>query len=346
MDLKLVENMRSLALVGATGLVGREFLELLTERKIKIPKIKLLASSASEGEVLQSMGDELPVEILDENSFEEIDVAFFSVPTSVCKKFIPHALSAGAIVIDDSSAFRMQDDVPLVVPQVNGAVLRGFESGIVAVPNCTTTPLAMCLKPIAEEYGLKRVVVSTYQAVSGAGKEAFEELTQQTKALMNGTSVEINAFPRRIAFNCLPKIGPMEENGDSEEEAKIGRELRKILELPNLKVTATAVRVPTFCGHALSVNVELEESFDSATEIRTLLEGFDGVKVLDKPEADIYPTIEDCVKSDFTLVGRIRRDSTVPSGLNLWVVADNLRKGAALNALECLSTLYGYRQLN
>ncbi|MCB0416748.1 MAG: aspartate-semialdehyde dehydrogenase [Bdellovibrionaceae bacterium] len=341
-----LEKIESLAIVGATGLVGKEFLEILEDHKVAIPKLKFLASKRSAGEYIRHQGKEHLVEELAEDSFNGIEVAFFSVPKEVSARYIPSAVNAGATVIDDSNLYRMEPGVPLVVPQVNGESLKHFEGKILTTPNCSTTPLAMCLKPLLDNYGVSRVVASTYQAVSGAGQSAFDELSKQTIQLMNGNSPDVKVFPHRIAFNCLPQIGSVLENGNTDEEEKVIRELRKILETPNLKVSATAVRVPTFCGHGLSVNVELENDFGSVDEIRELLEGFPGIRVVDNPASHIYPTNIECVKSNYTFVGRIRRDQSVPSGINFWVIADNLRKGAALNVLETLESLYSYRSLH
>lgn len=339
---RYLEKINSLALVGATGLVGREFIDLLDEYKIRIPKLKLLASENSLGEFMTVGGQDHGVEQLGPSSFNGVDVAFFTVPSSVSRQFIPGAVEQGCTVVDDSSLYRLQPGVPLIVPQVNGEVLKNFKGGILTTPNCTTTPLAMVLKPLQDTLGLSRVVVSTYQSVSGAGRRALEELSSQTQALMNGQTIESQVFPHRIAFNCLPMIGGKLENGNSEEEEKVIGELRKILDLPNLRVSATAIRVPTFGGHGLSANIEFEKDFESIEAIREVLEGFPGVRVIDRPDSHIYPTNEQCIKVNETLVGRIRVDRSVPSGINLWIVSDNLRKGAALNALEILDTLYGY----
>lgn len=340
---KHLEKIKSLAIVGATGLVGREFLDLLDEYKIRIPKVKLLASERSVGMNLEVNGELQPVEVLDKGSFKGIEVAFFSATKAISKAYIPSAVEAGALVVDDSSLYRLDKSVPLVVPQVNGESLSGFKGLIMATPNCTTTPLAVCLKPLQEAYGLKRVVVSTYQAVTGAGSRAAEELSHQTAALMNGQDPKVEVFPQRIAFNCLPMVGEVQENGNTDEEEKIIHELRKILGLTSLKIASTAIRVPTFVGHGLSVNVELEKDFDDIKRVRELLESSPGVRVVDQPAHGIFPTNEVCTKSNETFVGRVRRDSSVPYGLNLWVMTDNLRKGAALNVLETLDVLYGYR---
>lgn len=335
-----------LAIVGATGLVGQEMLDLMSEYKIHIPKVKLLASQSSAGQTMTVNGIEQEVEILKEDSFKGIDVAFFSVPNDVTRKFVPAAIKAGALVIDDSSTYRLDPNVALIVPEVNGAVLRDFSGSIISVPNCTTTPLVMALKPLEENYGIERVVVSTYQSVSGAGKEAYEELSQQTASLLNGQEVEAKVFPHRIAFNLIPQIGEAGINGNTSEEEKIIKESRKILDLPELRVASTAIRVPTFFGHGLSVNVELQEDFGTIENVREILDAFPGVKVLDNPSNSIYPTNVESTGTDYTFIGRIRRDSSVPFGLNFWVIADNLRKGAALNALQCVETLYRYRRMS
>ncbi len=338
-----LEKIRSVAVVGATGLVGQEFLEILAENRIKFQKLRLLASEDSAGDWLEVGDYSAPVEVLTPESFQGVDVAFFSVPVDITRKYVPKAVEAGAIVVDDSSAYRMIPDVPLVVPQVNGNLLASFGGKVIATPNCTVTPLALALKPLADKFGIQRVVVSTYQSVSGAGKRAYDELAHQTAALLNGGSEEPEVFPHPIAFNCLPLIGDVDEDGVSEEERKVECELKKILELPRLQVTATAVRVPTFCGHGLSVNVQLRDDFDSIDEIREMMDAFAGLKVLDQPAGNIYPTNREASGSDATFVGRIRRDESVASGVNFWVIADNLRKGSALNVLECLDTLYSTR---
>jgi len=339
-------SVQSLAIVGATGLVGREFLSILSENGIRIPRVKLLASERSVGELIEFLDDDLVVEALTPESFEGIEVALFSLPIGATRKYVPLAVEAGTLVIDDSSTFRMEEDVPLVVPEINAAILRDFDGKIVATPNCSTTPVAMCLKPLSDTYGVKRVVISTYQSVSGAGARAYEELSRQTIALLNGAVEEGEVFAHRIAFNCLPQIGGALENGNCDEEEKVGRELRKILDLPDLRVSATTVRVPTFCGHGVSVNVELEQDFSNIDLVRELLDGFPGLKVLDEPKNQIYPTNVEAIGSDLTLVGRIRRDTSVDAGLNFWTITDNLRKGAALNSLQILDVVYNYRRMS
>jgi len=342
-----LESIRSLAVVGATGLVGTELLELLNERKIRIADLRLLASAESAGETV-NLGnvEELQVNELNVNSFKGVEVAFFSVPNEVTEKYVPQAVKAGALVIDDSSTYRLDNNVPLVVPEVNPQVLRTFTGQIISTPNCTVTPLVLALKPLLDEFGLKRIVVSTYQSVSGAGRAAYEELSIQTAALLNGQHQQAEIFPHRIAFNCLPQIGSELANGNTTEEEKMVRETRKILELPSLPISAMCVRVPTFFGHGMSVNVELTKEFANETEIRELLNSAPGLKVLDKPSHQIYPTCVEAAGSDYTFVGRIKRDHSVKSGLNFWVITDNIRKGAALNALQIIDTLYKYRRMS
>jgi len=346
MKLTHLEGIESFAIVGATGLVGQEMLDLLCEQKIKFPKLKLLASEHSVGEKIDFGGEEIEVEELTSESFKDVEVAFFSVPNDVTQKYVPKAVDSGCLVIDDSSVYRQKPELGLIVPEINGALLKDYSEKIISVPNCTTTPLVLALKPLEDQYGIERVVVSSYQSVSGAGRKAFEELSMQTAALLNGKEVEISAFPHRIAFNCIPEIGNVLDNGNTSEEEKVIQETRKILELPDLNISSTAVRVPTFSGHGLSVNVELNNDFKSIEEVRELWDKFSGLKVIDNPSHHIYPTNVECSGSDYTFIGRARRDSSVKSGLNFWVITDNLRKGAALNALQILDVLYKYRRMS
>ncbi len=351
MAFRNLEAIGSLALVGATGVVGREFLTILAEHKIRIPNLRLLASEESAGTSLAVGDAELIVDELNERSFEGVEVAFFSVPAAVTRQYVPRAVEAGCIVVDDSSCFRLERGVPLVVPEINGALLKDFEGRIITTPNCSATPVVLSLKPLQDRYGIKRVVISTYQSVSGAGRRAVDELSRQAALLLSGKPSprersSIDVFPHRIAFNCLPLIGLATENGDSDEETKIVKELRKILENPSLLVSATAVRVPTFCGHGASVNVELEGELDRMEIVTELLNSFPGMRVVDKPAGSIYATNVEASGSDDVFVSRIRRDYSVRSGLNYWVMTDNLRKGAALNALQILDTLYTYRRMS
>ncbi len=341
-----LKKIKSFAIVGATGLVGEECLKILDEFKVRFERLKLLASSRSIGKTLSFGSSELAVEELVDSSFNGVEAAFFSVPKPITKKFVPIALSSGCVVVDDSNCYRMKNDVPLVVPEVNKNALSNSSRKLISTPNCTTTPLALALKPLHDKFELKRLVVSTYQSVSGAGRRATNELSKQCSSLLNGIDIEPEVFPHRIAFNCIPRIGDILENGYSEEEEKVGNELRKILSIKDLRVSVTAVRVPTFFCHALSANIEFFKPFGSVEEIRELLDNFPGLKVLDKPSSDIYPTNREASGSDFTFIGRIRRDYTVESGINIWVVSDNLRKGAALNALQCLDAYYSFTFLN
>lgn len=341
-----LEKIRSLAVVGATGLVGQQFVTLLNENKIKIQRVKLLASEDSIGARLELLGHTEYVEVLDDDSFNGVEVAFFSVPDDITRDYVPRAAKAGCLVVDDSSVYRMEKETLLVVPEINGILLRDFQGQILSTPNCTVTPLVLCLKPILDRYGIDRVVVSTYQSVSGAGKAALEEFSKQAISLLSGRPEEPRMLPHRLAFNCIPQVGEILENGSCEEEEKVVRETRKILGDNSLQISASTVRVPTFCGHGLSVNVALKKDFSSVEEIREILNSFPGVRVLDQPKSHIYPTNVECIGSDRTMVGRIRRDFSVPSGLNFWVITDNLRKGAALNAMEILEVLYNYRNSN
>jgi aspartate-semialdehyde dehydrogenase len=328
------------AVAGATGAVGREMISVLCERGLPLEDIRLLASSRSAGSEIDVEGTPVVVEELKPDSFEGIDIALFSAGGSVSKEFAPHAVEAGSIVIDNSSAFRMADEIPLIVPEVNGGLLRkqlrDLPAGrgmIIANPNCSTIQLAVVLKPLLDAVGLKRVVVSTYQSVSGAGQKGLDELWDQSLAIFNQSDVEVKKFPHQIAFNCIPHIDDFEDNGYTKEEMKVVRESRKILGKADLRITATAVRVPVFYSHSESVNVETETPL-SAEAARALLQGSPGVVVLDKPAERTYPLATAATGTDATFVGRIRQDESIENGLNFWVVADNIRKGAALNAVQ------------
>jgi aspartate-semialdehyde dehydrogenase len=329
----------NVAVVGATGAVGEQMREVLEERQFPVGELRLLASERSAGQFLPFDGKQLRVEILNENSFEDIDIGLFSAGGSVSAKFAPLAVAAGAVVVDNTSHFRMDPDVPLVVPEVNAKEIAGYERrGVVANPNCSTIQMVVALKPIHDAARIKRVVVSTYQSVSGAGRRAMEELSQQVGALFNGKDVRKEKFPHQIAFNCIPHIDVFMEGGYTKEEWKMINETRKILAEPTLPVTATTVRVPVFCSHSESVNVETLVKL-SAAEAKKILREAPGVIVADEPENNVYPMAIDATGKDATYVGRIREDDSVPNGLNLWVVADNLRKGAALNAVQIAEIL-------
>jgi aspartate-semialdehyde dehydrogenase len=329
----------NVAIVGATGAVGEQMREVLEERKFPVGDLHLLASERSAGQFLQFQGHQRRVDVLNEHSFINIDVALFSAGGSVSAKFAPAAVSAGAVVVDNTACFRMAPDVPLVVPEVNASAIGDYKNRrIIANPNCSTIQMVVALKPIHEAARIKRVVVSTYQSVSGAGRQGIEELSEQVAALFNGKEVEKKKFPHQIAFNCIPHIDVFMEDGYTKEEWKMIHETRKILRAPSLAVTATTVRVPVFCSHSESVNVETEKKL-TAAQVKALLRQAPGVIVADEPENNLYPLALDATGKDATYVGRIREDHSVPNGINLWVVSDNLRKGAALNAVQIAEIL-------
>src|ERR1700726_365261 len=326
------------ALVGATGNVGREMLNILDERKFPADEVVALASRKSMG-VEVSYGDKtLKCKALDHYDFADVDICLMSAGSAVSKEWSPRIAAQGAVVIDNSSYWRYDADVPLVVPEVNPEALAGFRKrGIIANPNCSTAQLVVVLKPLHDRARIKRVVVATYQSVSGAGKDAMDELFSQTKAVYTAGAIVVKKFPRRIAFNLIPQIDAFMEDGFTREEWKMVAETKKILD-PRIKVVATCVRVPVFIGHSEAVNIEFEEPL-SADEARDILRAAPGVLVIDKHEPGGYITPYDDAGEDVTYVSRIRKDATVENGLVLWVVSDNLRKGAALNAsqiAECL----------
>ncbi|MFY4728842.1 aspartate-semialdehyde dehydrogenase [Nitrospira sp. BLG_2] len=327
------------AILGATGAVGKETLEILEERKFPLAGLRLFASKRSAGGVMTCQDKEWEVEELTESSsFEGVDLAFISATDAISKDYGQRLGAAGIAVIDDSAVFRMDDQVPLVVPEVNVAALRAMPKGIVSIPNCTTTPLVMALKPLHDAVGVKRVVVTTFQSVSGTGAAAMDELMDQTKDLLAFRDVTTKVYPYQIAFNLLPHIGSFNEGGNCSEEVKIERETRKILGMPGIRVTATTVRVPVLRCHSEAINVELERPL-KANEARAALAAMPGVIVYDDPVKKLYPMPLDATGKDEVYVGRVREDESIANGLNLWVVSDNLRKGAALNAIqiaECL----------
>lgn len=333
------KNSYNVAVVGATGAVGEQMREILEERLFPVGELRLLASERSAGQFLEFRGQRIRVDILDENAFEDIDIGLFSAGGSVSDKFVPLAVAAGGVVVDNTSRFRMEPDVPLVVPEINAQEIDRYKPrGIIANPNCSTIQMVVALKPIHDAARIRRVVVSTYQSVSGAGRRAMEELGQQAVALFNGKELKKEKFPHQIAFNCIPHIDTFVEGGYTKEEMKMIQETRKILGEPSLRITATAVRVPVFCGHSESVNIETERKL-TAAEVKAILREAPGVLLCDEPENNVYPMAIDAVGKDATLVGRIREDDSVPNGLNLWIAADNLRKGAALNAVQIAEIL-------
>ena len=321
-----------LAIVGATGLVGRTALKVLEEKKLPISEYEFFASKKSAGSTVKFLGKDYVVKELDEHSFDSgFDFAIFSAGGDVSKKFAPIAASKGCIVVDNSSAFRMDDNVPLVVPEVNPEDIKN-NHGIIANPNCSTIQAVVPLKPLDDKYKIKRIVYSTYQAVSGAGKNGVDDL----KNTLNG--LEPKKFPHSIANNCLPHIDVFLEDGYSKEELKMINETRKILHRPDLRVTATTVRVPVLNSHSESINVEFENDFN-LDELKELLANSPGVIVQDNPSANVYPLASNASGSDEVFVGRIRRDESIPFGINMLVVADNVRKGAASNAIQILESL-------
>jgi len=329
----------NVVVAGATGAVGNEMVEILEERNFPVKNLKLLASSRSVGKTITFKGEEIKVEELKEDSFKGIDIGLFSPGGAVSMKFAPIAAASGCVVIDNTSAFRMEPDIPLVVPEVNEHAIGGYKNrGIISNPNCSTIQMVVVLKPLHDYAKIKRVVVSTYQAVSGTGKKAIYELEQQVLALYNNRDIEIKVYPHQIAFNCLPHIDSFLENGYTKEEMKMVNETKKIMEDPNIQVTATTVRVPVFYGHSESVNVEFENEI-TPEKARELLEKAPGVKVVDDPSKNLYPLAIYAAGKDETFVGRIRKDDTVKYGLNMWIVADNIRKGAALNAVQIAEVL-------
>jgi len=329
----------NVAVVGATGAVGNEMIETLQHRKFPVRSLKLLASERSLGVSLSYKGEDVPVDVLKEDSFKGIQIGLFSAGGSISQKFAPIAATEGCVVIDNTSAFRMDPDVPLVVPEVNAHAIKDYgKKGIIANPNCSTIQMVVALKPLHDAARIKRIVVSTYQAVSGTGKKAIYELETQVRALFNNQDIEKKVYPHQIAFNCLPHIDVFLENGYTKEEMKMVNETKKIMEDETIQVTATTVRVPVFYGHSESVNIEFEKEL-TPEAARKLLTSAPGVKVVDDPKKNEYPLAIYAAGKDETFVGRIRKDESVKYGLNMWVVADNIRKGAALNAVQIAEIL-------
>ncbi|MEN8264050.1 MAG: aspartate-semialdehyde dehydrogenase [Nitrospirota bacterium] len=325
------------AVVGATGAVGNEMISVLEERNFPVEKLRLFASERSEGKTLDYHDQPVTVEILTDKVFNGIDIALFSAGGDRSREFAPAAAKAGCVVVDNSSAWRMDPKVPLVVPEVNPDDL-GWHKGIIANPNCSTIQMVVALKPIHDAARIKRVVVTTFQSVSGTGKKAMDELMHQTSDILNFKDIKPVVYPHQIAFNCLPHIDSFMDDGYTKEEIKMVNETIKILGDDLIKVTATAVRVPVFRGHSESINIETVEKL-SANDARAALSVAPGVLVYDAPEKNIYPLQTDCANKDEVYVGRVREDSTIENGLNIWIAADNLRKGAALNAVQIAEEL-------
>ena len=321
-----------IAIVGATGAVGQVFLDLLAERDFPADFVRLCASKRSEGKTLEVSGEPVTVEVATPELLREVDFAFIAASSDVSRELAPIAVREGALVIDDSSVFRMDPDVPLVVPEVNADDLEQHR-GIVSIPNCSTTPLVMALRPLNDANPIRRVIADTYQSVSGTGAAAMEELRTQSGQVLQDQRVEPKAYPHQIAFNALPQVEPFLDNGYTNEEMKMVQETRKILHLPDLALSATCVRVPVMVGHSEAVHIEFTNPI-SPSEVREVLSGFAGVKVLDDPNSNLYPMPIDASGKDEVFVGRIRQDLSHPNGIALWIVSDNLRKGAALNSLQ------------
>ncbi|MDB2414526.1 aspartate-semialdehyde dehydrogenase [Rickettsiales bacterium] len=328
-----------IAVVGATGNVGREMLSILAERNFPVREVVALASERSKGKEV-SFGDEdiLKTQVLDNYDFSDTDIALFSPGGAISAKYAPIAAKAGCIVIDNTSHFRMDDDVPLIVPEVNPEAIAGYtKRNIIANPNCSTIQMLVALKPLHDVAKIKRIVVSTYQSVSGGGKSAMDELFNQTKAIFENKKIPPQNFTRQISFNVIPQIDVFLDDGSTKEETKMVNETKKILD-PSIEVSATCVRVPVFTGHAESVNIEFESEI-SVEEARDILRDAPGVSVIDNPASGDYITPVECAREDDVFVSRIRKDPTVEFGLNMWVVSDNLRKGAALNTVQIAEEL-------
>ncbi len=328
------------AIVGATGLVGQAMLDVLAEREFPVDKVFALASERSAGRQVTFAGRELDVTNLAEFDFSQVQIALFSAGGSVSDEYVPKAVDAGCVVIDNTSRFRYDDDVPLVVPEVNGArIAEGRKRGIIANPNCSTIQMVVALKPIYDAVGIRRINVATYQAVSGAGRDALEELVRQTTVLLNGRPLDIPGNAKQIAFNAVPHIDEFQDNGYTREEMKMVWETRKIFDDESLAVNATTVRIPVFYGHSEAVNIETAKKI-SAAEVCDLMRAAPGIRLVDDAAGGLYPTaVSDASGRDAVFVGRVREDLSHPQGINLWVVADNIRKGAATNSVQIAEIL-------
>ena len=323
------------AVVGATGAVGEAMIEILEQRNFPVRKLYPLASSRSAGKTIRFQGKSIQIEDLAEFDFSQVQIGLFSAGGSVSAEYAPVAAAAGCIVVDNTSHFRRDDDIPLVVPEVNPHAIGQYtQRGIIANPNCSTIQMLVALKPIYDAVGIERINVATYQAVSGTGKEAIEELAKQTAQLLNGKAIETEVYPKQIAFNALPHIDTFQDNGYTREEMKMVWETQKIFEDETIVVNPTCVRIPVFFGHSEAVHIETRDKI-TAEQARELLQAAPGVTVLDAHEDGGYPTaVTESAGQDPVFVGRIREDISHPRGLNLWIVADNVRKGAALNSVQ------------
>lgn len=328
----------NVAIVGATGAVGVEILSCLETRNFPLGSLKLLASARSAGKQVSFRGQMLTVEELTEQSFDGVDIALFSAGGSISLKYAPIAAAAGCVIIDNSSAFRQEADVPLVVPEINPEAALNHPRNIIANPNCTTIITLMALFPLHQQFGLKTVIASSYQAVSGSGQQGITELESQVRAVVDGHPIVKNVYPHQIAFNLIPQIDAFTESGYTKEELKMLNEGRKILSLPELKVTCTCVRVPVYRSHAISVTAQFEHPLNMDTA-RTAFEDKPGVALMDQPADSVWPTPLDSTNGDTCYVGRMRKDMALDNALTLWVVGDQVRKGAALNAVQIAELL-------
>ena len=325
-------NSCKIAVVGATGAVGQVFLDIADQRHFPIDEIRLCASERSVGKNIEFRSQEIEVELCTPAVLDEVDFAFISASGDVSREVAPLAANRGTVAIDDSSAFRMDANVPLVVPEVNAKDLNDHK-GIVSIPNCSTTPLVMVLNPLMKKSSVNRVVVDTFQSVTGTGAAALAEMEHQSEAVLNTRPVTSNEYPHQIAFNVMPHIEPFQKNGYTREEMKMLYETQKILHDSNILVSATCVRVPVAVSHSEAIHIEFEDMI-SPNEVREILENEPGIKIVDDPFSDVYPMPIDAAGTDDVLVGRIRKDISHPNGIAMWVVCDNLRKGAALNAIQ------------
>ncbi|MBI1885045.1 MAG: aspartate-semialdehyde dehydrogenase [Chloroflexi bacterium] len=332
-----MSKLYNVAVVGATGLVGQEFLKIVVQRQLPIKGLRLMASPRSAGRRLLVGEWELEVEETTANSFHGVDIAFFSATSEVSRELVPSAAKAGALVIDDSKAWRLEPEVPLVIPEVNAEDLQGHK-GITAIPNCEVTPLVLALWPLHRVTPVRRIIVDTYQSVSGTGALAMQELTEQARAVLDGHRATSHIYPHQIAFNVLPHVEPFLGSGYTREEMSVVNETKKIMHEPDLAISATCVRVPVFVGHSLSVHVEFVRPL-SVEEAQAILREAPGVSVQDEPSVNLYPQPWTAAGKDEVFVGRVRQDVSHPAGLALWITSDNLRKGAALNAIQIAEEL-------
>ena len=335
-----MSDLFDVAVVGATGAVGETMIAILQERNFPVRNLYPLASSRSAGKTIMFNGKTVKVTDLAEFDFAQAQIGLFSAGGSISEEFAPRAAAAGCVVVDNTSHFRQHEDIPLIVPEVNIEALAGYTTrNIIANPNCSTIQMLVALKPIYDAVGIERINVATYQAVSGTGKEAIEELAGQTARLLNGQEVQCEVYPKQIAFNVIPHIDTFQENGYTREEMKMIWETQKIFDDPGLQVNPTCVRVPVFFGHSEAVHIETVDKI-TAAEARALLQNAPGITVMDEREDGGYPTpVSDSAGTDPVFVGRIREDISHPRGLNLWVVSDNVRKGAALNSVQIAESL-------